>query len=932
MAISYVGGQVAGVTGGTGTTLVNFALTGGLAATPIAGDLVIVTAVVGSAARNAAQAVTTPTGYIALGQLNQAAATADTSMNVSYKMLTSIPDTSVTIPATGNNADGQGYTIQVFRGVDNISPMDVTAVSAGGTATGRPNPGSITPITAGAWIVICGGGAAGTGANYVAPANFTTNFLTAFGADTTDGMVGSGYWTGWTSGAVDPATYTGGTTAATDSWACYTLALRPEPTPATVLYLTNDNPASTDVPWVLQTFHPSLPSAKNYNAPNAEFPWGLRNINGTPTYIMGGALAGDTANTTQPMSFYFGKLCSLALAAQTIPVQRWKLTGFQGQTAAFGETYWRPCIYIWRPSTQAVVGYIADGSNTLGYNSTYWDEWANAVTANPTSSWLLPASGAPGSYVPQAISTQNGDMLVIELWAWVRVGQASSGDASRTVYYNAPETRLELGTTVLQFYTPPTGDIVSVPSLTQVQILFLPNIKQNEDVPIPTLIEVQTLYAPVVATGGTVIVAIPLLTEVQTLKLPAINGLGSPTSLYPVDDPSNIAPAGATRASNLPKVGFNTAATNSNIEGVLSNFWGGVGNVINRTVNAINTTANAQSYYFGRFTTRPLAAQTIPSQNWNYNFQVNEASANSNTFFWPVLYRWRPSDNTVDYIFNASANGGTEWPTTTGSATQNFSGLQITIEDGDCLVLEAWASGLQTTTGGTYLQTWVVTSNVSGLISPYKLEYLPNSILYFNANVPTIAPSAGDKATNLPKALNTNWTGSATESSKSETLVQAPVGRNINTQATVTQQSYYFGRHSSLPLAAQTIPAQLWGWEVSCGEINASANIFHWPVLYIWRPNTSSVAGYIIDASANFGIEWRVSTDPLLNQQFSGASVTTQDGDILVAEIWGVATQAAATSYTNVNVWTTAVNASLVSPYKLIYSTGTAFRRIAVIS
>lgn len=230
MAISYVGGQAAGRTNPATALLVTFALTGGIDTVPRGGDLVIVTAVTGSAAGNPAMAVTTPTGYTALGQLNQSAATADTSMNVSYKIMGGTPDADVTIPGTTNNAWGEAYSIQVFRGVHQSTQMDVTAVSAGTTGTGRPNPGAITPVTIGAWVIICGGGAAGTGANYVAPANYTTNFLTANGADTTDAMVGSGYFSGWISGAEDPGVYTGGTTGATDSWTAYTLALRPAPT------------------------------------------------------------------------------------------------------------------------------------------------------------------------------------------------------------------------------------------------------------------------------------------------------------------------------------------------------------------------------------------------------------------------------------------------------------------------------------------------------------------------------------------------------------------------------------------------------------------------------------------------------------------------------------------------------------------------------
>lgn len=230
MAIQYVGGQVAGRANGSSNLVVNFALTGGLAALPAAGDIVVICVVVGSAGGNPALAISSPFGYFTLGtQINVPGATADVSMQVSYKRMDATPDTSFTLPGTGNAAFGQAYSVQVFRGVHTSTALDVAAVSASATGTGRPDPPSITPITAGAWVVICGGGASGTGANFVAPANFATNFLTANGADTTDATVGSGYWSGWVSGAVNPASYTGGSTTSTNSWGAWTLALRPAP-------------------------------------------------------------------------------------------------------------------------------------------------------------------------------------------------------------------------------------------------------------------------------------------------------------------------------------------------------------------------------------------------------------------------------------------------------------------------------------------------------------------------------------------------------------------------------------------------------------------------------------------------------------------------------------------------------------------------------
>ena len=228
MAIQYVGGQTGGRAGTTSTSAVTFSLAGGLASVPATNDLVIVTIVVGTQARNPSCAITTPAGYVTVGtQLNSAGDTYDTSMQVQRKFMGGTPDTTFTLPSTGNNADAQRWTVQVFRGVDLTTPFSPASTSAIGIDTSRPNPAAITPTAAGSWVVINGGGAAATGANYTGPTNFTTNFLTGFTADTNDALIGSGYWSGWTSGAVDPAAYTGGSTVNTSSWAAWTHVLNP---------------------------------------------------------------------------------------------------------------------------------------------------------------------------------------------------------------------------------------------------------------------------------------------------------------------------------------------------------------------------------------------------------------------------------------------------------------------------------------------------------------------------------------------------------------------------------------------------------------------------------------------------------------------------------------------------------------------------------
>lgn len=227
MSITYVGGQTAGFAGKTTETTVTFALTGGLAATPAAGDLVVVAYTVGSLAdrtlyiRNASAV-----DYTLMGAELYQDDTYDANLRVAYRVMPGTPETTCVLSGTGDIQSAGAYAIHVFRGVDPTTPMDVTVVTTGGVSTRLPNPDAVTPVTAGAWVYAAGGGACGTGAA------FTHATLTAFQStrqnDTQDAVVGAGYYDGWTSGAYDPAAFAdGGTDTADDSWCAVTAALRP---------------------------------------------------------------------------------------------------------------------------------------------------------------------------------------------------------------------------------------------------------------------------------------------------------------------------------------------------------------------------------------------------------------------------------------------------------------------------------------------------------------------------------------------------------------------------------------------------------------------------------------------------------------------------------------------------------------------------------
>lgn len=228
MSISYVGGQTAA---GPSTALpltVTFALTGGTDAAPLAGDLVVVTLCLTYAAASIEGVIQNASAVdYTLAATDYGVDVNDCTIRVAYRFMPGTPETSCVLDDV-SATDRYAYTIHVYRGVDTSSPMDVAAVTANGNNTHLANPGSITPVTPGAWVHV-GGAASCTAQGSVYTTTDLTNFIsTLYGTGSYKPKVGAGYYPSWTSGAFDPAVFTGGGTDSTDnSWAAVTLALRP---------------------------------------------------------------------------------------------------------------------------------------------------------------------------------------------------------------------------------------------------------------------------------------------------------------------------------------------------------------------------------------------------------------------------------------------------------------------------------------------------------------------------------------------------------------------------------------------------------------------------------------------------------------------------------------------------------------------------------
>ncbi|MDH5796951.1 MAG: hypothetical protein OEZ19_00165 [Paracoccaceae bacterium] len=117
--------------------------------------------------------------------------------------------------------------------------------------------------------------------------------------------------------------------------------------------------------------------------------------------------------------------------------------------------------------------------------------------------------------------------------------------------------------------------------------------------------------------------------------------------------------------------------------------------------------------------------------------------------------------------------------------------------------------------------------------------------------------------------------------------------------ASLAQTARQSGRYAIMAtsdLAAQTISAGTWTFNCYTAESSNQANSYFALCVYVWRPSTSSVVGFVYDSNAQLGSEWSISGG-FVNFTFSGNSVTAQANDVLVLEVWYTSAQAKSSSY-----------------------------------
>jgi hypothetical protein len=232
--IQVVGFAVKGnniTTGNSISYASDFVAPGGGAVVPATGDFIIVLSVHAGAANNSnirntinqnvSGAMTDTTAVqIAVSDSNYCSS----GMRHAFK---GASDTTITLPGVNGVPDTMATIAVALRGVNVTTPIDVTPTTVATASTGQPNCPAITPVTAGALILEFAGAAQGTGADFSAPADMIAAFKSFFMNNGTDAAVACAIKNDWTSGAFDPAAWTGSTTNAADSCVGYTVAIRP---------------------------------------------------------------------------------------------------------------------------------------------------------------------------------------------------------------------------------------------------------------------------------------------------------------------------------------------------------------------------------------------------------------------------------------------------------------------------------------------------------------------------------------------------------------------------------------------------------------------------------------------------------------------------------------------------------------------------------
>lgn len=179
--------------------------------------------------------------------------------------------------------------------------------------------------------------------------------------------------------------------------------------------------------------------------------------------------------------------------------------------------------------------------------------------------------------------------------------------------------------------------------------------------------------------------------------------------------------------------------------------------------------------------------------------------------------------------------------------------------------------------------------------------------------------SALSGLTNLPSSRQGDATGALgknMESQATNRTMTRTIGSSVTNIGGVILNSSlahenYFTRFVSPPLTAQTISANTWVLNIATSEGIGFANFpvdgddkTNWATVYIWRPSTQAVVGFIIEGltTAQWCEGFAGSNRNQQHVEFTGSSVTAQEGDVICQE-YNIMTDPATASTADISIW-----------------------------
>jgi len=257
------------------------------------------------------------------------------------------------------------------------------------------------------------------------------------------------------------------------------------------------------------------------------------------------------------------------------------------------------------------------------------------------------------------------------------------------------------------------------------------------------------------------------------------------------------------------------------------------------TMSTNNTTAE-QRRLVSRFTSPGVAAGTYGAGTWNDRGYRRQSNANAESYSAFSVYFWRPSTSSVvGYVYDSTTQLGTRWYSSNAYRLRgaSFTGSDVTVADGDVLVVELWSRAVQTkntsyTIGHGYNGNTESTNEVTNNSSPAGHIISP-------ADIPLFTGGGGDTVVD---AVHASGSGIASNA----VIVSAPNAVHSSGSGIASNSSV--------------------AGSVSSSVSNSSGNAYGASVSLNASPTAAPATGSALDATTTYGsvsrnyLQWRYAS------------------------------------------------------------------------